>query len=680
MPRKAQDILTPRIMAEALTGDGCPRLPDSYISQRMIVMRSLLPLSVAVIAAACAAPAVTPSQVGPAQAPALQGAMAGDLLPDEQIQQVLNRLTFGPRPGDAEKVRAMGISAWIDQQLHPERIPDAATDALVARYTVLNTPTRDVVQDFTMVQQLQRRVKAADANDTSANKAATRREILAQNPQLAGAVRQSQQAVPEIQSAQLARAVGTERQLNEVMVDFWENHFSVYAGKGQTRLFLADYDRDVIRPHALGKFRDLLGAVAKSPAMLFFLDNWQSAADSTHPTLAQGAARGRGGRLRPGILPRRGAIGGQQLPPAARERLQNATPEERQRIMQQLQQRSKRGLNENYARELMELHTLGVDGGYTQKDVQEVARALTGWTFARQTGEFVFNPNIHDAGEKVILGQKFPAGHGQDEGERVLDILAQSPATAHFITTKLARHFVSDDLPKALVDRCANTFSKTQGDIRETLRCVITSPEFFSRAAYRAKVKTPFELVASALRAVDAQPDTTPRTAQIVARLGQPIFGRQTPDGWPDHGDAWMNTGAILNRINFGLSLAGGQIPGAALRNWPQFETLRTQPRAQEVDGVIKSMLGGQVSTETREVLMSGDNPLASAQPASADTMGMANAGDAVGRGGRKAGGLPARLGGGRGGQVPGFGRAVNLQGLPQVVGLALGAPEFQRR
>lgn len=642
-------------------------------------MRSLFTLSVAVIAAACAAPAATPSQVSPARAPV--GAMSGDLLPDEQIQQVLNRLAFGPRPGDAEKVRATGIEAWIDQQLHPERIDDSKTDALVARYAALNTPTRDVVRGFTMVQQLQRRVKAADANDTSVNKAATRREVLAQNPQLAEAVRQSQQLVGQIQSAQLARAVGTERQLNEVMVDFWENHFSVFAGKGQTRLFLAEYDRDVIRPNALGKFRDLLGAVAKSPAMLFFLDNWQSAADSTQPTLAQGGARGRGfgGRIRPGILggAGRGRVGGgQQLPPAIRERLQNATPEERQQIMQQLQQRARRGLNENYARELMELHTLGVDGGYTQKDVQEVARALTGWTFNRQTGEFVFNPNIHDAGAKVILGQKFPAGHGQDEGERVLDVLARSPATARFITTKLARHFVSDDPPKGLVDRCARTFSKTDGDIRETLRCVVTSPEFFSRAAYRAKVKTPFELVASALRAVDAQPDTTPRTSQIVARLGQPIFGRQTPDGWPDHGDAWMNTGAILNRINFGLSLAGGQIPGAQLKGWPEFETLRSQPRAQQVDGVIKSMLGGQVSTETREVLMSGDNPLANARPA-ADSMSMSVAG---GRGGRNPGGLPPRLGGGRAGQVPGFGRSVNLQGLPQVVGLALGAPEFQRR
>src|SRR5262249_48858925 len=289
---------------------------------------------------------------------------------------------------------------------------------------------------------------------------------------------------------------------------------------------------------------------------------------------------------------------------------------------------------ENYARELMELHTLGVDGGYTQKDVQEVARALTGWTFNRQSGDFVFNPLIHDAGEKMVLGRKFPAGRGIEEGEQVLDMVARAPQTARFVTTKLARHFVSDDPPKQLVDRCAETFSTSDGDIRETVKCIVTSPEFFSRAAYRAKVKTPFEVVASALRAVNAAPDATPRTAQIVARLGQPIFGRQTPDGWPDRGDAWMNTGAILNRINFGLSLAAGPVPGAQRANWSDFAALRTQPRAQQVDAVVKSMLGGQVSPETRQVLMSGENPMLAASDAS----GMADSSGVMLGGGRRGG------------------------------------------
>jgi uncharacterized protein (DUF1800 family) len=591
-------------------------------------------------------------------------AVQGELLPDEQIQQVLNRLTFGPRPGDAEKVRAMGIDKWIDLQLNPERIPDPAGDDVIRNYSVFSTPTGDIVRQFEDLQRLQRQAKAAGANDSMMTRPEARQEVLARNPELAQAAQRNQQMVGQIQSAQLARAVSSERQLDEVMVDFWENHFSVFAGKGQTRLYLAQYDRDVIRPHALGKFRDLLGAVAHSPAMLFFLDNWQSAADSTHPTLAQ--AR------RPMAMRRPGRFG--IFAPA-------------RPLPQQQQQRPKRGLNENYARELMELHTLGVDGGYTQKDVQEVARALTGWTFNRQSGEFLFNPIIHDAGEKTILGQSFPAGRGEDEGERVLDLVASHPSTAHFIVTKLARHFVSDDPPKALVDRCAGTFSKTGGDIRETLRCVVTSQEFFSRASYRAKVKTPFEVVASALRAVNATPDPTPRTAQLVARLGQPIFGRQTPDGWPDRGDAWMNTGAILNRINFGLSLAAGQIPGAQLTNWTDFASLRMQPRTQQVDAVVKSMLGGQVSPETRQVLMSGENPMLASGTAS-DANGMADS-SAMGFGRARGGGRGAQQQAkpdgkgfprGPGAQIPGFGRPVNLQGLPQVVGLALGAPEFQRR
>jgi hypothetical protein len=352
--------------------------------------------------------------------------------------------------------------------------------------------------------------------------------------------------------------------------------------------------------------------------------------------------------------------------------LENATPEERERLLRQIQQQARRGLNENYARELMELHTLGVDGGYSQKDVQEVARALTGWTFNRQNGRFVFNPLIHDAGEKTILGKRFAGGRGIEEGEEVLDLLARAPQTARFITTKLSRRFVSDEPPKALVDRCSATFSKTDGDIRETVRCIVTSPEFFSRSAYRVKVKTPFEVVASALRAVGAQPDATPRTAQVVARLGQPIYGRQTPDGWPDRADAWMNTGAILNRINFGLSVAAGQLPGARLTGWAPYNDVRALPRAQQVDSVIKYMLGGKVSQDTREVLMSGENPMLSSSGAN----------DANPNSNLPMMDDPARqmMPGGRGRGATAMMRPVDLKGLAQVVGLALGAPEFQRR
>jgi len=210
----------------------------------------------------------------------------------------------------------------------------------------------------------------------------------------------------------------------------------------------------------------------------------------------------------------------------------------------------------------MELHTLGVDGGYTQQDVIEVARALTGWSIDPVQGAFVFRPAIHDADAKTVLGTRLSAGRGIEDGEQVLDILARHPATARHIARKLVVRFVSDSPPPSLVDRCAGVFRKSDGDIRETLRCVVTSPEFFSKQAYRAKVKTPFELVASALRATGASLDNSPRSAQIVARLGQPIFGRLTPDGWPDRAEDWVNAGAMVNRVNFGLTLASGRVPG----------------------------------------------------------------------------------------------------------------------
>jgi uncharacterized protein (DUF1800 family) len=441
--------------------------------------------------------------------------------------------------------------------------------------------------------------------------------------------------VGDVQAVKLARAVASERQLEEVMTDFWENHFSVFTGKGLTRLYVPAYDRTVIRPRAMGRFRDLLGAVARSPAMLFYLDQFQSTVDSTHTPL-------RSARL-----------------PRVRAGLR------------------RRGLNENFARELLELHTLGVDGGYTQRDVVEVARALTGWTMnPRQGAEFVFRPEIHDADPKLVLGHRLAGGRGIEDGEEVLDLLARHPSTARFIARKLTVRFVSDDPPAALVERAAATFLRTDGDIRETVRIIVTSPEFFSRAAYRAKVKSPFELVASALRALGARADTTARSAQMVAFLGAPIFGHQAPNGWPETGEAWMNAGAILNRINFGLALAAGRVPGAAVAQWPEAARLRDASRGQQVDAVIAALLGGQASPDTRDILIRGENPLAAKLAGRAeeaaptmtpnDEEPMAPMPDAE-----------RRRPGARGAPLA---RPVQLEGLDQVVGLALGAPEFQRR
>jgi hypothetical protein len=331
----------------------------------------------------------------------------------------------------------------------------------------------------------------------------------------------------------------------------------------------------------------------------------------------------------------------------------------------------------------MELHTLGVDGGYTQRDVIEVARALTGWSLDPRTGAFVFRAEMHDADEKLVLGHTMPKGRGIEDGEEVLDIVARHPSTARFITTKLVRRFVSDSAPPALVNRCSSVFTASDGDIRETVRCIVTSPEFFSRVAYRAKVKTPFEVVASGLRALGAEPDTTARTAQIVARLGQPIFGRQTPDGWPDRADAWMNTGAILNRINFGLALAGGRVPGVSLTTWPSAAQLRGKSRSDQVDGVINSILGGEASAETRSILMSGENPMLSQAPVdSVPSLALADSAseDMVMAGAQRPVRPVDRKGQPRGAGPAALARPVNLQGLAQVLGLALGAPEFQRR
>jgi len=357
------------------------------------------------------------------------------------------------------------------------------------------------------------------------------------------------------------------------------------------------------------------------------------------------------------------------------------------------QQRQRQGLNENYGRELLELHTLGVDGGYTQQDVINVARAFTGWTIKPppQGGGFVFRPQVHDAGEKIVLGHKLAAGRGMEDAEDVLDILTKSPATARFISFKLARRFVSDSPSKALVDHAAQVYLKTDGDIREVLRSIITSPEFFSQQAFHSKVKSPFEVVVSAMRALNAAPDSTPRSAQVIAFLGQPIFGHQAPNGWPETGESWMNTGAILNRINFGMAVAAGRLPGADIRAIPALDTIRSAARYKQVDAVVATILNGMVSPDTRAVLVSGEHPLL-ANGAGGNTIHDMSPRDTAGNdsvmsgqemadGGTPAPMRPNQNGGARRAalQGRGFANLPQLTGLPQIVGLALGSPEFQR-
>jgi uncharacterized protein (DUF1800 family) len=654
---------------------------------------------------------------------------AAKLSEDQRILHVLNRLGFGARPGDVERVKAMGIDNYITQQLFPEKIDDSASEAKLQNLGALRMTNAELYEKYPqpgqLLQQLQRRgalpadlaaaqanrqqgganarpnaspAKAGDAmpgemqgpdaaktNAPANNVAANPQD----NPEYRKAVREyfmennlrpAQFLTGELQMSRILRATYSERQLQEVMVDFWTNHFNVFAGKGADRWLLISYDRDTIRPHTLGKFYDLLLADAQSPAMLFYLDNFQSVSPDAQlgPRQRPGAARG----------------------PLANLRMSNNPQQQRP------QQQQRRGINENYARELMELHTLGVDGGYTQKDVQEVARCFTGWTiFAPRgagaaaqlatngrlaerlrtdAGKFVFNPRAHDDGEKIVLGHKIPAGGGAKDGLMVLDILVHHPATAKFIATKLVRHFVSDDPPPALVDRVAQTFLKTDGDIREVLKAIFSSPEFNSADAYRAKVKRPFELAISAVRTLGADTNGGPQMHQWIARMGQPLYGFQTPNGYSDVAENWVNTGALLERMNFALSLVSNRIPGTRVdlsRFVGDMKTGGVVDKSKLLDRFVTLIVGGEISPKTRETLLkqlSDQVTLPTMPPAqTAAAKAPANPFEtAFQRGGLN----PSGGGGQQQQQLASVSPAMIDNPVVKIVGLILGSPEFQRQ
>jgi uncharacterized protein (DUF1800 family) len=618
---------------------------------------------------------------------------------DKRIVHALNRFTFGIRPGDVERVRAMGVDKWFDEQLHPERIDDSAIEARLAPFRTLKMSTKEMVENFPPPQVLKaiengrmsmpsdpgkkavyesrmaayqqrqqnKEDKGAPANagannaganndqapantqataDTqssdgmkytpemrvAANNApptpeqlkqqklredamyadidgdallqmqpdARYKAILKMSPEerldlartykgpkatqlLDGmkpeqretveAIAQPQAVLGELAEAKLLRAVYSDRQLEEVMTDFWFNHFNVFNGKGPDRYMINAYERDVIRPHAMGKFKDILAATAKSPAMLFYLDNWQSVGPDSDLAI-YGAQRRAGGR---GRFPR-------PRPQQAKNRPS--------------------GLNENYAREIMELHTLGVDGGYTQKDVTELAKVLTGWSIEQPQlgGNFHFNERAHEPGDKYVLGRKI-GEHGEKEGEEMLDLLAHEPATAKFISRKLAMRFVSDNPPQSLVDRMAETFLKKDGDIREVLRTLFHSPEFWATDAYRAKMKTPFEFVASAARASGADIQNALPLVGTLNRMGMPLYAMQPPTGYSMKADAWVNSSALLNRMNFALQLGSGKLQGTSLD--PQVLIHGPAPIDAEaaLSTLEQSILAGDVSPQTHAVM-----------------------------------------------------------------------------
>jgi uncharacterized protein (DUF1800 family) len=478
---------------------------------------------------------------------------------------LLNRFAFGPRPGEVDAVVKLGLDRWLERQLGAD-LPDGKVQEDLRALPALGMSTAEIFKTYPPVGLVLIQAKEAGVIPDDVKKGdLKKKENEAQRSALKEKViafaatkgyRPQKELLGQLMTQKLVRAVESENQLEEVMTDFWYNHFNVSRTDNKARPFLLSYERDAIRPHALGNFRDLLEATAKSPAMLVYLDNAQSTAAEDEPTTM--AEMGRGRRPRAGTDP--------------------------------MKRMKPRGVNENYARELMELHTLGVDGGYSQQDVVEVARAFTGWTILpvqpkareaaemrlaragragglgfHQEGDFLFRADRHDAAAKTLLGTRLPAGRGIEDGEAVLDLLAAHRATARHIATKIAVRFVSDHPPQALVDRLTDAYLKTGGDIRRLVAAIAESPEFWSRDAVGAKIKSPFELAASALRATGGEVGDPRELLKWINRMGQPLYAYQAPTGFPDRAEAWVNTGSLLNRMNFGLQLAANRVKGVSL-------------------------------------------------------------------------------------------------------------------
>ena len=638
--------------------------------------------------------------------PALKGLPITELTTDEAVLHALNRLAYGPRPGDLERVKQMGLAKWIDQQLNPNSIDDHGLQARLENYPTLAMSTTRLMEDYPQPKQAAKeaakvQAQAAQApaqqgtaqQNTSSTRADAAAAVVANDGQVSAATpvyteqnfpnrttptktpvgaqttmssapdpspmkedpamavdssnvatrggkrdvlgggdpnavpkaiaddsKRPARVIEELAMAKITRAVYSDRQLQQVLDDFWFNHFNVFAGKGEDRYYLTSYERDVIQPHTLGKFKDLVTATAQSPAMLFYLDNYLSA--DPRAAARQAAERAARQRMRYGGY-------GRPFPPPQNPQAQKKKQE--------------RGLNENYGRELMELHTVGVDGGYTQKDVTEVARCFTGWTVEkpRENPAFKFDDKVHDPDPKIVLGKKIHAG-GMKDGEQVIDLLTHHPSTAKFISTELARRFVSDTPPPALVARMSQTFLAEDGDIRAVMRTLIYSPEFWSRETYRAKIKTPYELVISAVRALGTDVDTPMPLVQWVNRIGEPLYQCQPPTGYSDKAEAWVNTGALLNRLNFSLTLAGNKVRGSRTDVTSLLGMDAVTDPKMALTRAVDVFLGGGVAPTTVETL---EKQLDSPQVIQAKLDDPAKQTD-----------------------------------LGVVTGLVLGAPEFQRR
>lgn len=571
---------------------------------------------------------------------------------NDKIVHVLNRLGFGARPDDVAKVKQMGLSAYIEKQLHPDQVDDSAVEAKLRGFSELNMTNEEIAakyKDFItsdqtaakLRQQMRKaREKLAAQTTDMAMTAQTAGQVnppasgltnsqinspkpmAGDDPDLTKQLMENRQVLvktaepigllhEEFNAAKLIRAAESQRQLQEVLVDFWSNHFNIDIRKAPCGVLKVIDDRDVIRPHIWGKFRDLLEASAKSPAMLVYLDNFQSIAD--------------------------------QLPNQKRAR-RNRSGQLAQPPVTQTAPKRKVGLNENYAREIMELHTLGVDGGYTQQDVHEVARCFTGWSIGSpdgkrprinrygEAGVFQFYPRVHDEGEKVVLGHHIPAGGGMQDGEAVLDLLASDRMTWRHISYQLCQRLVCDEPPISLVNKCIMTWQNTDGDLREIVKTIVTSPEFYSPVALRKKIKSPFEFAVSSVRALDGTLDPyalvprkqLPREANSMVRppqgggyldintntllgqigtMGEPIFQYQAPTGFPEDSRKWVSSGALISRLNFSLALTQGRLTDVKLED-PSEDASNTMNVDAMIDRVSNRILHGQISKSTRATLL----------------------------------------------------------------------------
>ncbi|MCP2729010.1 DUF1800 domain-containing protein [Limnofasciculus baicalensis] len=474
-----------------------------------------------------------------------------------KVLHLLNRIGFGPLPGDIQRIQSTGIEAYIKSQLAPESIP--LPPQLIQKLEGLKTLQLTPVELFNRYSpqagerrqeqtQSQRNILPRRQRQSQSEGNTPPRRQKQSQPNLQMAQKQAQKPLQEAREARLLRAIASPRQLEEVMVDFWFNHFNVFGAKGDTRFWVGAYEEQAIRPHILGSFRDLLEATARHPAMLFYLDNWQNTAPGS---------------------------------PKAKGRF--------------------RGLNENYAREVMELHTLGVDGGYTQEDVTTLARILTGWGLIRRVNNgdksgFYFDRDRHDFSDKIFLGKSIQ-GSGIDEVEQALDILARHPATAHHISYQLAQYFVADEPPSNLVDSLAQRFQQTDGNIRAVLETLFQSPEFFNTKYYGSKFKTPYQYVISELRAIDAKNINISSISGFLRQLGMPLYGCQTPNGYKNTQSAWLNPDGMIRRVNFATTLANR-------RNGNKESLDITQ---------LRQTIGNNLSTKTQEVIASSPEKLKAA-------------------------------------------------------------------